>query len=449
MNKCNIQTGLSEPSAGHGQDVPQLGERLEKALVQMEQSIDVEGLAQQSGALIRRRGIRSAAVLLRIVLGYSVLDWSLRLLGAWCVVLGIADISKTALLKRLRQCRCWIGMLVVAILMRQRLHWPTHLGLRVKLFDASVVCQPGSQGADWRLHVGFDLGQACLDWIELTDGHGGESLTRFTFAPGDLAIADRYYASRKNVGYVLSQGAWLLVRVGWLKLPFETETGQPFDLFAWLKQAQMPPASSAQEICVWVSTPQGRFALRLIAQALPKEAVEKARCRLRKEAQKKGKTVDQRTLFAAGFILLATNLPALNWSLQQVLLLYRFRWQVELAFKRLKSLLKLDGLRTKNPELAQVYLLSKLLAALLLEHIQLGLADNYPDWFVSQEHPLSLWRLTSLLWDAFRHWLLGSITLTKILATFPRLHRFLCDEPRKRVSQRASAQSLFSGLCAS
>jgi hypothetical protein len=439
---------LGELKAGHGQEVPQLDEQLEKALVQVEQSIDLEGLAQQSGALIRHRGISSAAALLRIVLGYSVQDWSLRLLGAWCVVLGLADISKTALLNRLRHCRRWVGMLVVAVLMRQRLHWPAGLRLRVKLFDASVVCQPGSQGADWRLHVGFDLGRACLDWIELTDGHGGESLTRFSFAPGDLAIADRYYASRKNVGYVLSQGAWLLVRVGWLKLPFETETGQPFDLFAWLKQAPLSPASSAQEVSVWVSTPQGRFALRLLAQTLPKEAAEKARSRMRKEAQKKGKTVDQRSLFAAGFILLATNLPAADWSLQQVLLLYRFRWQVELAFKRLKSLLKLDGLRTKNPELAQVYLLTKLLAALLLERIQLDLAAQYPDWFVSQERPLSLWRLTSLLWDEFRYWLRGPITLTQILAAFPRLRRFLCDEPRKRVSQRASAQSLFSGLCA-
>lgn len=118
--------------------------------------------------------MQSAQDLLRIVLGYSVLDWSLRLLGVWCVVLGLADISKTALLKRLRKCKVWLGVLVMAVLMQRRaLSPPAQGNLRVKIVDASVISQPGSHGTDWRLHLGFDLGRMCMDWLQITDAKGG------------------------------------------------------------------------------------------------------------------------------------------------------------------------------------------------------------------------------------------------------------------------------------
>ncbi len=48
---------------------------------------------------------------------------------------------------------------------------------------------------------------------------------------------------------------------------------------------------------------------------------------------------------------------------------YRLRWQIELAFKRLKSLLHLDALRAKEPELAKAWIFANLLAAFLIDDI--------------------------------------------------------------------------------
>jgi hypothetical protein len=377
------------------------------------------------------------------VLGYSVLDFSLRALGMWCVNIGLCNISRTAILNRLRNCEVWIGWLVVKILTEQRIGFPKGRELRIKLCDASVICQPGSKGSDYRLHMGFNLGKMCMDWLRLTDGHGGETLTQFVITAGELWIADRGYAVASNVGYVLAASAWLLVRVGWCKLRFENENGQRWDVISWLKQAHLVPVGSPQETEVWVSTPQGRFPLRLVAQAIPEAAADKARRKIRHETSKKGKTPDERSLFAAGFVLLLTNLPLLDWSAQQVLQLYRFRWQIELAFKRLKSLLNLDGLRSRDPHLAQVYLLSKLLVALMLDRLIIQFAIQYPDWFTDTQRPLSLWRFTAFWWDCFRNFLHGSYSPDQILAVFPELRRFLCDEPRKRPSQRAHAQATF------
>jgi hypothetical protein len=448
MNKCNTELIVKESQAEPSLlAVTDLGQEMEQALEQLGQELDLEATARASGALLRRRGVSRAKDLLRLVLGYSVLDLSLRLLGSWCVAVGLADISKTALLHRLRKCRAWLGLLVMVLLTRQKVCSPPAGPWRVKLVDASVICQPGSQGTDWRLHLGFDLGRMCLAGLEVTDAHGAESLSRFAWSPGDVAIVDRGYAVRKEVGHVLGAGAWLLLRIGWLKLPLEDPAGQLFELIAWLKQAPRSPAGQPHEVEVWVSTPAGRFAMRLVAQAIPEAAAEEARRRLRREAKKKGRTPDERSLLAAGFVLLLTNLPVAQWSALQVLQLYRFRWQIELVFKRLKSLLNLDGLRTRDPELVQVYLFAKLLAALLLEQLQRHLTTHYPEWFASQERPLSVWRLTALLWAELRQIVRGPLTFTRLLTVFPKLRRFLCDEPRKRLSQRVLAQSLLNGLC--
>lgn len=407
---------------------------------------DLAGLAKETGALVRRRGVQSAVGLLRMVLGYSVLDYSLSLLGIWCTVVGLGHLSKTALRHRLGHCRVWLGRLVLLALQQQQVYLPKAKRMRVKLVDATVLTQPGSQGADWRMHLSFNLGAMCLDEIELTDGKGAERLGRFTFQPGEICIADRAYALTKSLGHICATGAWLVIRAGWNRLSLETAAGERFDLIAWLSQQHLQPTGAPSEVPVWVSTPQGRFGLRLVAQALPAAAVEKARRKARADAHKNHHTPDERSLYTAGFILLLTNLPQSDWPMLLVLQLYRFRWQVELAFKRWKTLLRLDDLRCTDPDLVQVYLLGKLLGILFTERIQLQLFDCYPERFRSTDRPVSFWRLTRLLWQELCLFLRGPLLIDKILTHFPLLCRYLCDDPRKRPQQAAVARKLLNQL---
>ena len=180
MTQCTL---ASEKKQSDPTPDPEVAAQLEREICQMEFGIDLEQSARSTGALKRRRGIHTARDLLRLVLGYSVLDYSLRLLGAWASLIQVAAISKTALHKRLALCRPWLGQLVVLLLAQSHLRLPTGLGVRVKLVDATVITQPGSEGVDWRLHLGFDLGRACLDQVELTDAKGAEGLERFEFQP--------------------------------------------------------------------------------------------------------------------------------------------------------------------------------------------------------------------------------------------------------------------------
>jgi Transposase DDE domain len=401
----------------------------------LRQAADIEQLARASGALVRARNLPDGLTLLRLLLVYVVCDWSLRLVGAWAAIQGIAFLSDVALLYRFRQSQGLVGLLVVRVLQQRLPALRQMAGLHVRIHDAMVISQPGSQGTDWRMHTSLDLGALCLAGVQLSDAHTGESLAHFPGQPEEIDLGDRGYAHARGLGARLAAGARLVVRTNWHNLPLKTDLGQRWSLIHWLQTL-----TQTRERPVILSTPQGDFRLRLIARPLPPAEAQKARERVSKQARKKGKKVSPDTLLAAGFVLLLTNLPAHTGEAARVAWLYRLRWQVELYFKRLKSLLQFDQLRAKDPRLVQTYLLGKLLAALLLDQLLQATEEQQPDWFAAPQRPVSLWRLSALLWAGLRDLLVGRFSLARILAALPYLRRYLCDPPRHRAQQLAWAR---------
>lgn len=400
--------------------------------------VDLEETARETQALVRCREVKRASDLLRMVFAYAVCDWSLRIVGAWCLLIGIGNLSNVAVLKRLRKCNRWLGELIVAVMLKRRLCLTSMPGVRLRLIDATALSQPGSQGTDWRFHLSMDLGNLCIDEVEVTDVRGGETLNRFVTHPDEIVVADRGLATAKGIGPVLASKAWIVLRITWRHISFETAQRQPFDLIRWLYTVDRP-----MEHKVRLDTPQGHFALRLLACPLPPEKAEKARQRVRQIAKKKGRTPSKKSLFMAGYVVLITNLPNPIWDIAQVFAIYRIRWQVELLFKRLKSLLNLNGLRSKDPDLSQTYLLGKLLAALLLDEFIRASSKLCPEWFLALDHPVSLWRLTALFQTTFQNMVCGNVTFTRVFSLLPKLRRYLCDAPRKRRQQLAWARLLF------
>jgi hypothetical protein len=101
--------------------------------------------------------------------------------------------------------------------------------------------------------------------------------------------------------------------------------------------------------------------------ALPLPLAQRARRRAERDAAKKQRRVHPDTIEAAHYVLLFTTLPAERLSAAAVLELYRDRWQIELAFKWLKQLLKIGRLPHQHPEAAAGWIQAKRVVALLLE----------------------------------------------------------------------------------
>jgi hypothetical protein len=277
----------------------------------------------------------------------------------------------------------------------------------------------------------------CFDEAELTDAHGGETFSRHGFKPGDIIVADGGYGHRTGLAKVLSAGAAAVVRTNWNNLPLCEPDGERFAISTWLDGLR---STDLAEHAALLVTPKASYRVRLIAGRLTEKGANAAEKRSREQARKKNHRIDQRTLKAAAFILLVTSLPADSWSAEQILQLYRLRWQVELHFKRLKSILHLDDLRVQCDDLAQSYLLSKLLAALVVDQLIRQTAERHPDWFLTPNRHVSYWRLTYAWRDYLVDAVRGYPSPKYAQGTLPECQRYFCDSPRKRVSQ--SAQGL-------
>jgi hypothetical protein len=452
--ECSTE-GLVAGNAGSG-EAEVLGEW--EALVRRLPA-DLERSAVTTGALVRRRKVKTAQALLRMILLYAACDWSLRTLGAWGTLLGLGSLSDVALLKRLRKSCGWLGHILGQMLEAQTGAQTGALGqsglsggtgVRVRVQDASIVTAPGPKGSYWRLHVSLDLASKRILGVQLTDAKGGETLSRFPLQPGEIVIGDRGYNAVSSLTAVLPDSDFI-VRMQWCGVPLVDAQGQRFNTVDWLKECFPTPYTAAhvsppQAIELMLVTPAGRVRVRLIACALPEAAASRARRRARKRARKSGYTASQNGLFAVGFFFVLTSLPAQTWPPQQVLDFYRFRWQVELFFKRLKSILHFDHLRAFDPHLIQTYLLAKILLALLLDADLQAVRNQCPHWFADDQHPVSYGRLTTFLAAQIQAAIRGSVPRRRCFNRLPALHRYLCNSPRRRIDQAASAARIIQLL---
>ena len=339
-------------------------------------SFDLTASAHAHGALQRLRKISSGEGLLRLALAYGPCGLSLRQVAAWSALSGLADLSDVAVLKRLRKCGPWLEELC-GTLLEQRIDlsgtfWRDR---RVRIADATSISGPGSTGTDWRLHASLDLSTRRFGQCELTDVHGGENLERFSVGPGEIWLADRGYGVARNLCHLARHQADFVIRFGWKRLNLRHVSGEPFDLFKEL--ATVGDGNTGEWSVVFDGGPANGLPLRLLVRKKTADATERERRKITAKAAKRptGKA-DPRSLIAAEFMILGTSLTGI--PPEEIFSLYRLRWQIELAFKRLKSLIHIDRLPAKDPDLARTWLLAHLLAALMTDQKTKEFLDSPP-----------------------------------------------------------------------
>ena len=329
----------------------------------------LESTARARGAIRRRRAVGDASTLLRLALVYGFCGSSLRQTAAWAEAADVATLSDVALLKRFRNAAPWLGHLLGLKLM-ERIAPGAMASPSLRLIDATTVTAPGSKGTDWRIHLDFDLASSTISEIQLTPGQGGETFLRHEFEPGELVIADRGYSLRPGLVHVVEAGADFIVRLNWFSVPLQKRGGGAWNLLEEARRLpEAEPGVFELEITPDPKEASHPVAVRLVALRKSEAAAEEARHKVLKDAKKRGRKLQPHTLELAGYVLVLTSTPAEAFSPGEILELYRYRWQIEMIFKRLKSLIALDTLPAKDPQLARTFLYSKLLAALLVEDL--------------------------------------------------------------------------------
>jgi hypothetical protein len=294
---------------------------------------DLDGLAVETGALSRRRGVGDGEKLLRTFLLYGAPNAAIARVAKEAKRLNLADMSGPGLFYRLKGSDGFLAGVFKRLLVHTCGKAETWKGLKVVAVDATVLCGPGATGVDQRLHVAYDLGAGIPIHVDLTGVEGGETFRRFLgLGPGVLVLADQGYGRGPGIVPLLLSGASVLVRFNFHSIRLLDSSG-----------AKITPERAESFL-------DGEKTIEFEA-ILP-------------GWDKPVRIFGARNPEGEGVWLL-TSLSESTLKASEVRELYSRRWQIELYFKRLKSLLDLDGLGTRAGPTARPWIWIKLILATL------------------------------------------------------------------------------------
>jgi IS4 transposase len=274
----------------------------------------------------------------------------------------------------------WLESLVSELLSRDLPDRALICGRPIRIVDATTVPRAGVLGREgggvWRVHATFDLPDDRFSDFELTDETEGERLDRSRVVPGEIRIADRGYVNVGQIAAVLDAGADVVIRAGWRNVRWLDGSGETIDFIALLT------SNRSGRIDRTITIKQGSRAaltMRLVAVRKPKAAAEAGMVHAQRRAERKQVDIMPGTLVAAEWLIILTSLDKTEFPIDRILALYRLRWRIEIAFKRLKSLVGLNAPPGADAAVAKAHVLCHLLAILLTEPLAEALGDS-PRW---------------------------------------------------------------------
>jgi hypothetical protein len=248
-------------------------------------------------------------------------------------------------------------------------------GYEVIACDATAVMRPGAKQTTARVHYALRLADLRTVEVHVTDDKGGETLRRFHPECGQLWVLDRGYANPPGIAHAVRCKADVLVRYNRGALPLYDGHGRLLDVSALV--AKLRKVDRPREWAAWVELTEGkrveRIKGRVCAVRLPAAKAEEARERIRRE---QGADATQETLAMAEFVVVFTTVPRTPLTCDLILALYRARWQVELDFKRSKSITGLDRLPNFRPDTIASWISAKLLLHQILRKLSSAAPDG-------------------------------------------------------------------------
>jgi len=230
----------------------------------------------------------------------------------------------------------------------------------------------GSGKAALKLQTELDLRSGALG-VEIEQGKdpdGASSRQTIAFTPGSLRIADLGYFSIPVFAAIAAAKAFFLSRIQHTTIVW-INSERMGNIVAWLNQQAEPMVDCWIEIGA-----KDRLDCRLIAWKVPPDQVNRRRRRARTEAVRRGRQVTAATLAACEWTFMITNASEDQLSTKEIIVLYRSRWQIELLFKRWKSIGLIAELSGKNDTVQMVRLWAKLCAALIQHWLTVMVAWN-------------------------------------------------------------------------
>jgi hypothetical protein len=336
--------------------------------------------------------VTTANMLLRLILLHAGADLPLRQTVAVVAESGGPRVTQVWLHQKMRRAQPYLAALVERMTadVKQDASPELWAGYEMTCVDATTVSGPGAEGTDARIHAAVRLHDMRICEVHVTGQAGGETLRRFCWMEGQLVIVDRGYSNAPGILHLVDQGADVLVRLNRGALPLY-DGDAVVDALAWCRNLT---GHRVEDRTVEIAHGEGRARRtlrgKLIGVRLPAKEAEEARERVRKEH---GRSVNADQLEAAEYVMLFTTVPPSRLSPSRCVEAYRLRWQIELQWKRWKSLCNFDRLPNYRDDTIRSWLTAKVLLGLLLERV--GSAGVSAASTPLARQP---WKVTAIVW---------------------------------------------------
>lgn len=328
-----------------------------------------EQACYETKAIERNREIKNPAELMKLCIIYLSQKCSLIEISEIARLMGIGKLSDVAFMKRFAKCGEWFKWILENISPAKIMSYQKPTNMEKYTFvalDASDVCEKGATKRVWRLHYAIDIFTMTSLEYKITSGKTGESLTNFTIKPEYLVLGDRAYATKTGIEHCLENGGNFICRIRNKAFKLYDKNKAEINL---LEQLASATEKEALDIEVYMeNAKKNLIKLRICAIKKTAEEIEKTKKKIHRLQQRRQFTLSDETKMTHEYIFVITSLPD-DIKAMEVLSVYRFRWQVELYFKRLKSIMDFGDLPKKKQESVVAWLNGKLIVALLLEKL--------------------------------------------------------------------------------
>jgi len=353
---------------------------------------DLEETAKKYGVITRKRGIQSAVDLLRVMFIYVTSELSFNMLALCACRLNISEMSDTAWRKKFNSCTLWLTYILFATLPNIKTVNLKPKGSRnIHLIDASDIRRIGKDSYIARMHMSYCLNMGVVDEVTVTDNHKAEGFQNFTIQENDIYIADAGYSRATMVEYITKRKADCIIRMTPSTIILDDVNGSHIDMFKELKSS----IKDKFEIHCYTRKRgnTNRIPVRIVCSKLPEDKIEKAIKKKKQTSRRKQNTIKEETLLYAEWVIIITTLDN-SYSMEEILSIYRSRWQVELLFKRIKQHFKLHSIKKSSDSYTKVLILLTLIIWTLVER-QVILVEIYLINKKVDPNRISIWLLSS------------------------------------------------------
>ena len=242
-------------------------------------------------------------------------------------------------------------------------------GSSIRLPDALNMVWPGAGvSAAVKLHVRLEVSSGQLGGPILVPARESDQKSPFQteiLPVGALRVGDLGFFDLGQFAEDTRNNIFWLTRYKANTRLYDLE-GQPIHLLSWLRQ--QTDAQFARDVLVGK---QHHLACRLLVERVPPDVSEQRKRKLREYCRKKQTPLTAELLALTQWTLILTNVPASCLSIPEAQVLLRVRWQIELLFKRWKSLFKIDEWNSTHVWRILTELFAKLLSVVVQHWILL------------------------------------------------------------------------------